>query len=74
MASDDEYDEEGEEGDERETTMRYDFEGPELQEGEMSMKAGQPLIILDDQQSHEWWYARDPATGREGMVPASYGE
>lgn len=74
MASDDEYDEEEEEGDGRETTMRYDFEGPELQEGEMSMKAGQPLIILDDQQSHEWWYARDPATGREGMVPASYGE
>nr|KIR49806.1 hypothetical protein I312_00898 [Cryptococcus bacillisporus CA1280] len=74
MASDDEYDEEEEEGDGRETTMRYDFEGPELHEGEMSMKAGQLLIILDDQQSHEWWYARDPATGREGMVPASYGE
>ncbi|WVN85113.1 uncharacterized protein L203_100255 [Cryptococcus depauperatus CBS 7841] len=56
----------------RETTMRYDFDGPELQEGEMPMKAGQTVIILDDEQSHEWWYARDPATGREGMVPATY--
>ncbi|ORX40021.1 cortical protein marker for cell polarity-domain-containing protein [Kockovaella imperatae] len=58
----------------RETTMRYDFEGPELQPGEMSMKAGQRVIILDDVQSHEWWYARDPASGREGVVPATYGE
>ena len=68
-ADDGEYDEEG-----RETTMRYDFDGPELQPGEMSMKAGQRLVILDDVQSHEWWYARDPASGREGVVPATYGE
>ncbi|WVQ80663.1 hypothetical protein IAT38_002768 [Cryptococcus sp. DSM 104549] len=65
-------DDDDEEGYERETTMRYDFGGPELQEGEMAMRAGQPVIILNDEQSHEWWYARDPATGREGMVPATY--
>ena len=65
----------GDEEDEgRETTMRYDFDGPELQPGEMSMKAGLRVVILDDVQSHEWWYARDPATGREGVVPATYGQ
>lgn len=69
----DDHDEDGEdEG--RETTMRYDFDGPELQPGEMSMKAGQRVTVLDDVQSDEWWYARDPATGREGVVPATYGE
>ncbi|WVR06384.1 hypothetical protein IAU60_003415 [Kwoniella sp. DSM 27419] len=62
-----EYEEEG-----RETTMRYDFDGPELQEGELAMKAGQRVIVLDDEQSTEWWFARDPATGREGVVPATY--
>ena len=64
-----EADEEG-----RETTMRYNFEGPELQPGELSMSAGRPVIILDDVQSDEWWYARDPETGREGVVPATYGQ
>ena len=67
MGSDDE-DEEG-----RDSTMRYDFEGPELQSGELSMRAGQRVIILDDVQSDEWWFARDPATGREGVIPATYG-
>ena len=64
------------EGDEegRETTMRYDFDGPELQPGEMSMRAGQRVIVLDDEQSDEWWYARDPVSGREGVVPATYGQ
>lgn len=56
----------------RETVMRYDFCGPELQSGELSMKAGHRVIILDDEQSDEWWYARDPATGRQGVVPATY--
>jgi hypothetical protein len=70
------YDDNEEEGEDegRETTMRYDFDGPELQPGEMSMKAGQRVMVLDDVQSDEWWYARDPATGREGVVPATYGE
>lgn len=68
--------EESEEEDEngRESTMRYDFDGPDLQPGEMSMKAGQKVLILDDQQSGEWWYCREPISGREGVVPATYGE
>ena len=66
------YEDDSEEG--RETTMRYDFDGPELQPGEMAMKAGQRVVVLDDVQSDEWWYARDPATNREGVVPATYGE
>lgn len=70
-AGDDE--EESEEGG-RETTMRYDFDGPDLQPGEMSVRAGQRVIVLDDQQSEEWWYCREPVSGREGVVPATYGE
>lgn len=58
----------------RETVMRYDFTGPDIQTGELSMRAGQRIVILDDEQSDEWWYARDPATGRQGVVPATYGE
>lgn len=68
----DESEEEEEGG--RESTMRYDFDGPELQPGEMAMRAGQKVVVLDDQQSEEWWYCRDPASGREGVVPATYGE
>jgi hypothetical protein len=71
--SEEEEEEEEEDGG-RESTMRYEFDGPELQPGEMAMKAGQRVLILDDVQSEEWWYARDPATGREGVVPATYGE
>lgn len=67
-SSSDESEEEG-----RETTMRYDFDGPELQPGEMAMKAGQRVIIIDDEQSQEWWYAKDPVSGREGVIPATYG-
>ena len=73
MARDEEEEEYEEEGG-RETTMRYDFDGPELQPGEMAMRAGQKIVVLDDQQSGEWWYCRDPADGREGVVPATYGE
>lgn len=69
---DDEDESDYEEG--RETTMRFDFFGPELQQGEMSMRKGQKVVVLDDMQSDEWVYARDPETGREGVVPASYGE
>lgn len=74
--ADDEYLAAGSDGDSddggRETVMRYDFGGPDLETGELSMRAGQRVIILDDEQSEEWWYARDPATGREGVVPATY--
>jgi hypothetical protein len=58
----------------RETTMRFDFDGPDLQSGELAMRAGQRVVIMDDVQSDEWWFARDPVSGREGVVPATYGE
>lgn len=54
--------------------MRYDFDGADLQPGEMAMRAGQRIVVLDDTQSDEWFYARDPVSGREGVVPATYGE
>jgi putative methionine-R-sulfoxide reductase with GAF domain len=38
------------------------------------MKAGQRVVIIDDVQSDEWWFARDPVSGREGVVPATYGK
>ncbi|WWC62520.1 uncharacterized protein I303_105116 [Kwoniella dejecticola CBS 10117] len=70
-AEDEELEEEEEEGG-RETTMRYDFDGPDLQDGELPMRAGQRILILDDEQSTEWWFARDLTTGKEGVVPATY--
>ncbi|WWC70712.1 uncharacterized protein I206_104663 [Kwoniella pini CBS 10737] len=56
----------------RESTMKYPFEGPEIQEGELPMKAGQRILIIDDEQSTEWWFCKDPITGNEGVVPASH--
>jgi len=35
------------------------------------MSAGAEVEILDDK-DHAWWYARDPRTGQEGVVPAAY--
>jgi cbb3-type cytochrome oxidase subunit 3 len=64
------YDDTSDEG--RETVMRYDFFGPELQAGELPMRAGQRVVVLDDEQSGEWWYCRDAESGREGVVPATY--
>ncbi|KAH9892848.1 cortical protein marker for cell polarity-domain-containing protein [Cubamyces lactineus] len=48
---------------------RYSFDGHG--EGELALKAGQELEILDDRDD-AWWYARDVRTGHEGVVPASY--
>ncbi|KAL1942645.1 hypothetical protein VTO73DRAFT_4885 [Trametes versicolor] len=48
---------------------RYSFHGDG--EGELPVKAGQELEILDDRDD-AWWYARDARTGQEGVVPASY--
>jgi cbb3-type cytochrome oxidase subunit 3 len=70
LDDDDQFDDSDESG--RESVMRYDFFGPELQPGELPMRAGQRVIVLDDEQSDEWWYCRDPDTGREGVVPATY--
>ncbi|KAI8993776.1 cortical protein marker for cell polarity-domain-containing protein [Trametes punicea] len=48
---------------------RYSFDGHG--EGELPLKAGQELEILDDRDD-AWWYARDVRSGQEGVVPASY--
>lgn len=48
---------------------RYSFEG--IGEGELPVRAGQELDVLDDRDA-SWWYARDPRTGQEGVVPAAY--
>ncbi|KAI9067122.1 hypothetical protein FKP32DRAFT_1588934 [Trametes sanguinea] len=48
---------------------RYSFDGSG--EGELPLKAGQELEILDDRDD-AWWYARDARNGQEGVVPASY--
>ncbi|KAI0829665.1 cortical protein marker for cell polarity-domain-containing protein [Trametes gibbosa] len=48
---------------------RYSFQGEG--EGELPVRAGQELEILDDRDD-AWWYARDSRTGQEGVVPASY--
>ncbi|KAF7978946.1 hypothetical protein HWV62_44167 [Athelia sp. TMB] len=48
---------------------RYSFDGSG--EGELALKAGLEVEILDDRDP-AWWYARDVQTGREGVVPASY--
>ncbi|KAG9012534.1 hypothetical protein FRB94_005851 [Tulasnella sp. JGI-2019a] len=53
----------------RPTHARYSFAGGA--EGELPVAAGQEVIVLDDR-DQAWWYVRDPATGREGVVPASY--
>ncbi|EIN11377.1 hypothetical protein PUNSTDRAFT_63207 [Punctularia strigosozonata HHB-11173 SS5] len=48
---------------------RYSFDGRE--EGELPLSSGTEVEILDDRDA-AWWYARDPNTGNEGVVPANY--
>ncbi|KIJ67669.1 hypothetical protein HYDPIDRAFT_107140 [Hydnomerulius pinastri MD-312] len=48
---------------------RYSFDG--TGEGELPLAAGMEIEVLDDKDT-AWWYARNPQTGREGVVPASY--
>ncbi|KAF8325204.1 cortical protein marker for cell polarity-domain-containing protein [Cantharellus anzutake] len=49
--------------------VRYSFEGQG--EGELPLETGTELLVLDDRDA-AWWYVRDVATGREGVVPAAY--
>ena len=53
----------------RPTHARYSFAGGA--EGELPVAAGQEVVVLDDR-DQAWWYVRDPVSGREGVVPASY--
>ncbi|KAH7888779.1 cortical protein marker for cell polarity-domain-containing protein [Phlebopus sp. FC_14] len=48
---------------------RYSFDG--AGEGELPLTAGSEVEVLDDRDA-AWWYARNPQTGQEGVVPAAY--
>ncbi|EGO00155.1 hypothetical protein SERLA73DRAFT_167973 [Serpula lacrymans var. lacrymans S7.3] len=48
---------------------RYSFDGSG--EGEMPLTAGLEVEVLDDR-DNAWWYARNPHSGQEGVVPAAY--
>lgn len=48
---------------------RYSFDG--AGEGELALAAGTEVEVLDDRDP-AWWYARDPRSGQEGVVPAAY--
>jgi len=52
--------------------MLYDF----MAQGddEVTVAAGDEVIILDDNKSEEWWQVRRVKNGREGVVPSSYVE
>ncbi|KIK97216.1 hypothetical protein PAXRUDRAFT_10306 [Paxillus rubicundulus Ve08.2h10] len=49
--------------------VRYGFDG--TGEGELPLTVGIEIEVLDDR-DNAWWYARNPQTGQEGVVPASY--
>jgi hypothetical protein len=39
---------------------------------EVTVAAGDEIIILDDTKSEDWWQVRRLKTGKEGVVPSSY--
>lgn len=41
---------------------------------EVTVDAGDEVIILDDSRSEDWWQVRRLRTGKEGVVPSSYVE
>jgi len=53
-------------------TMLYDF----MAQGddEVTVGAGDEVIIVDDAKSEEWWMVRRLKNGKEGVVPSSYVE
>ena len=50
--------------------VAYDF----MAQGndEVTVAAGDDVVILDDSRSEEWWQVRRVKNGKEGVVPASY--
>ncbi|PHH79969.1 hypothetical protein CDD80_3254 [Ophiocordyceps camponoti-rufipedis] len=50
--------------------VQYDF----MAQGddEVSVAAGDEVLILDDSKSDEWWQVRSLKNGKEGVVPSSY--
>ncbi|EPQ50248.1 hypothetical protein GLOTRDRAFT_134119 [Gloeophyllum trabeum ATCC 11539] len=53
----------------RPARARYSFDGSGPDE--LRLRADQLVHVLDDRDG-SWWYALDPATGAEGVVPAAY--
>lgn len=41
---------------------------------EVTVAAGDEVIVLDDSKSEEWWMVRRMKNGKEGVVPSSYVE
>ncbi|KAI9171896.1 Actin cytoskeleton-regulatory complex protein sla1 [Paramyrothecium foliicola] len=50
--------------------ISYDFMAQV--DDEVTVAAGDEVIIVDDSKSEEWWQVRRLKTGKEGVVPASY--
>lgn len=54
----------------REGQVLYDFMA---QSGdEVTVAAGDEVIVVDDSKSEEWWQVRRLKNGKEGVVPSSY--
>ncbi|KAM3446196.1 hypothetical protein MY3296_009892 [Beauveria thailandica] len=59
-------------------TQRYQRKGKVLYDfmaqgqDEVTVAAGDEVIILDDAKSEEWWQLRRLKNGKEGVVPSSY--
>lgn len=59
-------------------TQRYQRKGKVLYDfmaqgqDEVTVAAGDEVIILDDSKSEEWWQLRRLKNGKEGVVPSSY--
>ncbi|OAA47159.1 hypothetical protein ISF_09532 [Cordyceps fumosorosea ARSEF 2679] len=59
-------------------TQRYQRKGKVLYDfmaqgqDEVTVAAGDEVIILDDSKSDEWWQLRRLKNGKEGVVPSSY--
>ncbi|OAR01966.1 hypothetical protein LLEC1_00107 [Akanthomyces lecanii] len=59
-------------------TQRYQRKGKVLydfmaqSQDEVTVAAGDEVIILDDSKSEEWWQLRRLKNGKEGVVPSSY--
>ncbi|KAI6779091.1 Actin cytoskeleton-regulatory complex protein-like protein [Emericellopsis cladophorae] len=54
----------------RKGQILYDFMAQS--EDEVTVAAGDEVIVLDDSKSEEWWQVRRLKNGKEGVVPSSY--
>ncbi|POR38528.1 Uncharacterized protein TPAR_01272, partial [Tolypocladium paradoxum] len=54
----------------RKGQILYDFMAQG--EDEVTVAAGDEVVVLDDSKSEEWWQVRRMKNGKEGVVPSSY--